>query len=283
MVTAMIRTILASLTGTTSDRPVLDASIAVARWLGSHVEALYVKFDPASSLMPLGSQMSWEIADDENERTARARNAFTDARKRLDVPIADQPAAGSEASLHFRMVPGLDLIETSYCGQYHDLIVVGRDDERLSSRIPEIVSMVGRPVLVPPAKPIEAVGNHIAIAWKSGPESARALTAAAPLLDKARRVSLINVPEGKTSTDATSVVLEELAQILAWRGIAAERVTESVREGAVGETIKSAAYNIGADLLVMGAYGHSRLREFVLGGATRTVIASCEIPVLMFH
>ena len=277
-----MRTILASLTGTPSDRTVLEASIVVARKFASHIDCLHVKFDPVSGLAVLGSRMSWEIADDENNRSARARRAFDEAARRSDVPICDAPNGASQPSLAWREVPGLDLNETPYHGQLHDLVVVGRDDGLVSSRLPEIVATVGRPVLIPAAKPSHEIGDHIAIAWKPGPEAARALTAATPLVSKAKKVSLILVSEG-ASLSAGAGRLPELAQVLRWFGVEAETISESSSEAGVGETIRSTAYNIGADLLVMGAYGHSRLQEFVLGGVTRTMIAACEIPQLLFH
>jgi len=279
----MIRTILASLTGTASDRTVLDASIAVARRFGAHVEALHVKFDPASGLSVLGSRMSWEIARDENERSSRALGAFDEARKRSDLPIADQAASGNQPSLHFREVPGLDLNETPYHGQHYDLLIVGRDAELLSSRIAEILLTVGRPILIAPARPVDTLGEHIAVAWKPGPESARAVTAAAPLFGKAKKVSLISVSEEQISAGGTLKTLNELTQMFAWHGIAAEPVVSGLSEIPIGEAIRATAYNVGADMLVMGAYGHSRLRELVLGGVTRTIIKACEIPVFLFH
>jgi len=279
----MIKTVLASLTGTRSDRTVMDGAVAVATKFEAHIHCLHVKFDPASGIGILGSRMSWEVARDENERSTRARQAFDDACKRSGLPVRNSPTEGREPSLAWQQITGLDLNETPYHGRHHDIIVVGRDDELVPERIPEFVLTTGRPVLVPPAKPTATIGEHLAVAWKPGPESARALTAAAPLLSKAKKVSLIFVPEGELSTPGASAALNELADALRWHGIEPEPLVESPSGAGVGETIRTAAYNVGADLLVMGAYGHSRLREFVLGGATHTIIAGCEIPVLLFH
>jgi len=279
----MIKTVLASLTGTRSDRTVMDGAVAVAKKFGSHIQCLHVKFDPVSGLAILGSRMSGEVARDENERSARARQAFDDSCRRTGLPVRNAPVGGGEPSLAWQEVPGLDLDETPHHGRHHDIIVVGRDDELVPERIPEIVLTAGRPILVPPAKPTVTIGEHLAVAWKPGPESARALTAAAPLLSKAKRVTLIFVPEGELSAAGASAALNELAEALRWHDIEPELLVESPSGAGVGETIRTAAYNVGADLLVMGAYGHSRLREFVLGGATRTIIAGCEIPVLLFH
>lgn len=279
----MLKTILASLTGTASDRTVLDASIAVARAFGSHVECLHVKYGPSMGLAPFGSQTSWEIERHENKRSERAHTAFEEAFARSGLPSRETDARIGAPSLVWHEIPGLDLNETPFHGRHHDLVIAGRDDELVSTRIPEIVLSVGRPVLVPAARPSNVIGRKIAVAWKPGPESARAMTAAAPLISKADKLCLMSVVEGDTSESGQAADLKELANKLQWNGVESELLVLPRTEAGVGETLKSAAYNSGADLLVIGAYGHSRLREFVLGGVTRSVIGECEIPALLFH
>jgi nucleotide-binding universal stress UspA family protein len=136
----------------------------------------------------------------------------------------------------------------------------------------------GRPVLLAPAEPPSGIGYVVAVAWNGSPEGVHALAAALPFLEKADAVSLI------TSGDADAAGSLSAVDYLAWHGVDAEHRKVAAGSGRhVGSILFEAARDAGADLLVMGAYGHSRVRELLLGGATRTVLESMTLPVLMAH
>lgn len=135
----------------------------------------------------------------------------------------------------------------------------------------------GRPVLVaPPAAPLQ-IGRKIAIAWNGSSQAARAVAFSLPFLERAEQVTIL-VGSGQDShTPGTA-----LAAYLERHGIRAAVEGFDVA-GSVGKSVLERAGELGADLIVMGAYGHSRLREMILGGATREILASATLPVLMAH
>ena len=129
------------------------------------------------------------------------------------------------------------------------------------------------------------LGRNIVVAWNGTPESAHALAAAMPLLAQADTVSVLSHHPGSNghvgATDETDV--HGLIAYLGWHGIAA-RIPPQAPEGHhVGQALVAGAVAASADLLVMGAYGHSRLREMVFGGATRHVVEDGTLPTLLMH
>jgi nucleotide-binding universal stress UspA family protein len=132
----------------------------------------------------------------------------------------------------------------------------------------------GRPaIVVPYAGTFGAIGETVLIAWKPTRESARAVSAALPLLQRAKQVHV-------AGWDSEP---RDLEHFFYHHGIDAVFHREGQAPAHVGEYMLSRAAELGADLLVMGCYGHSRARELVLGGASRTVLESMTLPVLMVH
>jgi len=142
----------------------------------------------------------------------------------------------------------------------------------------------GRPVLIVPNEGLhEAYGRNVLVAWNARREAARAVFDALPLLERARQVKVVWVNPQEEGGPSTDVPAADICAALARHGVRCE-ATEAVRPHAeVGETLLMRAAEYGADLLVMGCYGHSRLREFVLGGASRHVLQHMRMPVLMSH
>ena len=170
---------------------------------------------------------------------------------------------------------------------YGDLIVLGQHDrdDREHQVPPDFVSSVllacGRPGLViPSVGSIASVGTRVVVAWKPSAAAARALAASLPLLRAAREVIVI---EWGRDADRDANEAIGLARYLELHGIRTRMQRSAEEPGEVGELLLSRCADLDADLLVMGCYGHSRAREFVLGGATRTVLSSMTVPVLMSH
>ena len=141
----------------------------------------------------------------------------------------------------------------------------------------------GRPVLVVPryGAPRDTGGDAL-VAWDGSREATRAVTAALPLLRAARRVTVVDFGNGP---NRAGVVEEPCAALCAWlgrQGVAA-RSGRRPMPSDVGDALLSEAADLGAALLVMGAYGHPRLREMVLGGVTETILRSMTVPVLLAH
>ena len=285
----MIKTILASLTGYNSDRTVLDAAIAAAGLDGAHIECLHTRIGAIQATALTGyatperrldlHKLSQQIAAEQAERLHHAKSAFDDACKRHSLAVTDAP---SEAvmSVAWRVVDSL-LNEVLHEARYHDLVVMARDEELSSERIESVLMHSGRPLLLAPDKPVTAIGRKVAIAWKTGMESARAVTVAASFLSRAEQVFILSVSENEAGDDTDRLAAEYLAKQLTWHGVTARVGVEYSSGGSAAATLKQMAYNCDADLLVMGAYGHSRVREFVFGGVTLDILADCAIPVFM--
>jgi len=170
-----------------------------------------------------------------------------------------------------------------------DLLVLNQHDPKAegASGVPadfvaSVLLATGRPALVLPyieiAKP---PGQDVLVAWKATRESARALTSALPLLQRARQVHVLSWNEADTpGADATEPAMRYLLR----HGVAAQSHAQRGRPPReLGEALLSQAADLQADLLVMGCYGHGRAREWALGGVTRTVLKSMTLPVLMAH
>ena len=142
----------------------------------------------------------------------------------------------------------------------------------------------GRPVLiVPNAGNHERVGDKVLVAWNARREAARAVFDALPILQRAKEVRVVCINPQSERERTQNVPAGDICAALARHGVKCEAVDEVRPAAGVGETLLACAKDWGADLLVMGCYGHTRLREFVFGGASRHVLAHMSIPVLMSH
>lgn len=175
--------------------------------------------------------------------------------------------------------------------RHADIAVVGqvgadKSETGLPHGLPALVALVaGRPVLVLPASwQPHPIGKRVVIAWNASREAARALHDAMPLLRSAEEVRVVTLTPKKAVTeklDARSAA--DVVAHMARHGISAQADHRSVENAEVGKAILASAADIQADLVVMGAYGNSRWRELILGGASRDVLQDLTLPVLMSH
>ncbi|GAA0766831.1 universal stress protein [Ideonella azotifigens] len=169
-----------------------------------------------------------------------------------------------------------------------DLLVLGQLDakDELAGALPPgfvatLLTDSGKPALILPSSgSFTQIGREVLLAWKPTREAASAVTAALPWL---RQAELIHIACDARTRDADRVGRVALQRWLRLNDVMAPMAMHSLPEQDVGDALLSLAAEASADLLVMGAYGHNRLREWVLGGATRTVLDSMTLPVLMAH
>jgi nucleotide-binding universal stress UspA family protein len=172
-------------------------------------------------------------------------------------------------------------------GRYADVLVIGQPNETDGSGVEpdfaeRLLLAAGRPALVIPyAGDFPTVGTRVLVAWNASREATRALTDAIPILREAKQVDVIafnpkDAPHGE-------VPGADIGLYLARHGIKVNVSQQTAEDVDVGNQLLSRAADLDSDLVVMGAYGHSRMKELILGGATRTVLNSMTVPVLMSH
>lgn len=275
--------ILVVLDADSATRQRIETAAALAARFEAHLVGLYVTLmadsEPASPLFypPLYDPIWRDVQETSAARAEQVRQTFEDVTSRSAVSAEWRSAAG---------YPGDVAVSHA---RYADLVVLGQldpEDPRgplLRPRPEEVAMLAGRPILVIPyAGRFEEIGRRALVGWDASREAARAIGDALPLLTQAKSVTIMSVDAEKTR-DQGETTAADLALHLARHGVAAQ-VERTVSDGiGVGNTLLSRASDLEADLLVMGAYGHSRIRELLLGGATRTVLASMTLPVLMAH
>jgi nucleotide-binding universal stress UspA family protein len=171
--------------------------------------------------------------------------------------------------------------------RYADLVVVGQPDEKDASGVePDFVGRLllaaGRPVLVVPyAGSFADTGKRVLVAWNASREATRALTDSIPLLREAEAVHVIAFDPAAAAHG--EVPGADIGLYLARHGIKVTVSQQSAPDVDVGNQLLSRAADLNADLIVMGAWGHSRLQELVMGGVTQTILQSMTVPVLLSH
>jgi nucleotide-binding universal stress UspA family protein len=213
-----------------------------------------------------------------SDRVTQARARFED--------VVNQRGVSAE----WRAATGFPVDVAAVQARYADLVVLGQLDRedaqaQVNSPRPEDIALsVGRPVLVIPyVGSYGPIGQRILVGWDASREATRAVNDAMPFLSTASEVRVLTIDPVTDREEHGDIPGADIAVHLARHGVNA-RVEKSVSgDVSIGEVLLSRASDLGADLLVMGAYGHSRVRELVLGGVTRTVLESMTLPVLMSH
>lgn len=175
--------------------------------------------------------------------------------------------------------------------RYADLVIVGQEDQSDPETLPamgfveSVVLAGGRPVLILPyAGKVPRSFNNILLAWDGGREAARAAADAMPFLMAAKTVHVMHVTRGNRTEVLGPIPGLDIAMFFARHGVNVRVTPErGANDVAVGEDLLSRAADLNIDLIVMGAYGHSRMQEWVLGGVTRTMLETMTVPVLMSH
>ena len=246
----------------------------------AHVVALYA---PGASRLPAyaeaeGGPTLRELLEERRKEVLReAERRFREIAQRSGGERAEWRASQSEPAAAIRL-----------SARYADLVVAGQPEEQdegdLRGLADELVFSAGRPVLfVPYAGHFPELGKRVLVAWDAGREAARAVTDALPLLQRAQTVEVCAFDPEKGRRDHGQQPGADVGLFLSRHGVKVSVARQSGARYDVGSQILSRAADIGADLIVMGAYGHARVREMVLGGATRTLLEAMTVPVLMSH
>jgi nucleotide-binding universal stress UspA family protein len=297
----MIKKILVPMGGVSERSRHLEAALGLSVRFGAHVDALHTALDPRDSVAYLGdgmtgtmiSQVMAAAEKESQERAIQAQEVFRESCEKLNIAVTGNPMPNTDVkpSASFDSIAGHQDVLVAHHGRLSDLIVGGRSVNDTTSVLPvaleAAIMETGRPVLVVP--PVEiawdalaSIGKKIAIAWAGSPEASRAVAFSIPFLQEAEQVSIIFYG-GEHGEGAGA---SELQEYLAWHGIAASVAVEegqSLEKASIGASLLKRAEKLDIDLLVMGAFTHSRLRQIIFGGITRHILENAQIPLLLAH
>ena len=245
-----------------------------AHLTGLHViPSLHV---PSTARAELGQEFLDQQAKRESARVEKLAGEFAETMRRNGVTSSDWRAVRGDVE---------DVIPVH--ARYADIVVVGQrnpDDEAGTVRpdFPEVVAVTAsRPVLIVPyAGTFNDIGKHILVCWDAGAPATRAVTAAMPLLERAGKVTVITVNAKPSAFGHGELPGADLALHLARHKVNAEVSAHQGIDIGVGNFLLSRAADLEVDLIVMGAYGHARMREIVFGGCTRTIMQKMTVPVV---
>jgi nucleotide-binding universal stress UspA family protein len=258
----------------------VDVAGALAVKHGAHLTGLHAMGRPPQVPGYIELQMPPTFQEEQQrqreELDRRAEEQFHDRTRRRGIRGEWRVDAG-------------DIVEaTKLHARYADLTVVGQGVDLGNApydlaSLPENLALgVGRPVLVVPRYgTFETVGERVMIAWNGSREATRAVHDAIPLLQLATKVTVFSIDPKRNS--GRRLPGADMTLHLARHGVTAEAASTVGLDIGVGDLLLSRAADLGVDLIVMGAYGHTRLREMVLGGATRDLLQHMTVPVLLSH
>jgi nucleotide-binding universal stress UspA family protein len=287
----MIKSILIPATGDVLDDSVLETALRVAQLAPAHIELRYFceRFgEVAETVCHVGSAMGGAalpalafLEQQIEQQSTRAHARFAEICRRKGIALLEGAQRSTSVTASWRASRD-DLDSLAYHARHADLIVMGRPGRSnglTRSHLETALSSGGRPLLVAPSSPRSSITGTAFVCWKESPEAARALSAALPLLAKTQRIVVASVDEG---IDEALQPLRAVARYLAFHGITAE-TRLLPRSAAVADVLVKGAEAHEADLVVLGAYGHSKARELVFGGCTRSFLDSARVPVLMMR
>jgi nucleotide-binding universal stress UspA family protein len=265
----------------------LDVAVHVASRFGTHLTGLFVTETPN---VPDWIQSEGRVyVPPPSDVVEMQRQAWRDAaRGAQQVFRSRADVAGITTEWREREGEVTDLAVLH--ARYADMVIVGQTEPAphaigSTRALPERLLLgVGRPILVVPyAGVFKTVGERVLVAWNASREATRAVNDALPILQQASQVTVLAInPRGGVSGDG-DVPGADLALHLSRHGVNAEASWVPADDIAVAALLLSRACDVQADLIVMGGYGHSRVREIVLGGTTREILKTMTVPTLLSH
>ena len=262
--------------GTSACQGCVDVAAAVAAGHGAHVMGVHVTTPP--DIPPyIEAQLGAEVID---VQVRYAEKMAAEAQV-----IFEQGFGANSLSTEWRTLRGDQVEGIQTYGRYADLVIVGQMDPDESALAlcknvaGRLALSLGRPVLaVPYAGSFGAVGKRVIVAWDGSRAAARAMGDALPLMQDADEVHVLGVNSEEGDGGCQDAVAH-----LAHHGIKAEAHNVQAHDMEPGAMMLSHAADFGADMIVMGAYGHARWRELVMGGVTQHMLEHMTVPVLMSH
>jgi nucleotide-binding universal stress UspA family protein len=277
----MIRDVVALLDGSTGDSLPLEHSERIARLFGANLTALYLNVLP--DVVTSGQSTISPMAIDQLMATSKSAGAAAATRLSAQLQGAGVPAVVRRVDTADNELWNL----VSNASRAADLFVVkhpGREGAQRQDRLVAEAALFGSArgvYLAESPVPSERMYRSVIVAWDNSHSAARALTEALPFLQKSHRTLVVTVDGARAAEPTATVQDDSLVRHLAHLGLAATYRRVNARGRSVSDVLLREITSADADLLVMGAYGHSRLREWLFGSVTRDFLTHSPVPVLM--
>ncbi|HEY8288255.1 MAG TPA: universal stress protein [Acetobacteraceae bacterium] len=284
-----IRKLLLPLTGTAAGEAALSTCLIIARQWNAHVTALHVRVDSRDVAPLAGEGLSGAMIEEmmsatEKESSDRAhavRSMFERFVASHEVSVQEPHPRAEHHTASFAAVTGREEDIVAQQARLADLTVVPHpdagEDVSSSDALHAVLFDSGRPVLISPQVAPATIGTRVCLAWNGTAESASSAFAALPWMQRADAVRILSAEGYQRRGPAAP----DLAAYLALHDVDADIINFRSNSSSVGAGLLAAASEFGCDLLSMGAYSHSRLRQLILGGVTRHVLEHAKLPVMM--
>jgi nucleotide-binding universal stress UspA family protein len=290
----MIRSIFSPMTVRTFDTSATTVAVKLTKVLNGQLLAFFMRPDPRLSIPYVGDGLTADVIQtlcDATEKEGKeATRSAMDHVEGLCKKMAVNYKEGSESDKS--MNPPAAYFEGKICylkekvgrmARVADLSVVPQPNDKNSpdgeDMLNELILGSGRPLMMVPEGNFKVTGHTVMIAWNGRSESARAVAAALPILHEASKIIAITIGSDHVGRPS----LQELARYLKIHGLDMEEMQVKNSGAAIGEQLLKSAADKGVNLLVSGAYSHSRWREKILGGVTKYIVQHAKIPLFMSH
>lgn len=287
-----LRSILVPFFASAKSEDALVLAIEVAKRFSAHVHVVHGEIADPEVLThledPLMTSYQEALAQTlkirTEERLGAVRAQFDAVMQRQDVPLVETADSETLPNVTWEVASGPEWESIAATAAVYDLVVVGgpapKDEISAANLCAEAALFrSGRPLLLSTPERWETVGARILIGWNRSAQSGRAVSAALPFIRSAEAVRILTIETGSKQGPPP----EALAENLRLHGVDAETRKSRPDYREVGEAVLEEATEFGADLIVTGAYSHSRLRDLIFGGVTAYILANADRPVLMVH
>jgi len=252
------------------------AKIFNANIIGIHLTPYPIPDKTSSGFIKVIDYLSAEQIEQAKTTAESLKTKFETKAFALNIPF------------EWKYIDGINVQFIIDNARYADLIVLPQGYSRFGDECPQRIDdylsiHIGRPtIIIPDIKKVFNVPKRIIIAWNESQEAARAVHDAMPFLEYAKNIQIVSVSDSPVEQKTNIINNDALRKHLSHHGIIADIKTINQTDG-IGKTIFQSALKYDADLIVMGAYGETRLKEIVLGGVTRYLLAETTIPLLLSH
>jgi nucleotide-binding universal stress UspA family protein len=289
----MFKTILVPIRGDEGDKASLGTALVVATLFGSHIDVAYIRNElpllvpaagPNSAQMISGLKYVAALRESNKDRQHHARRQYRQFCTSAKIQEMAAPHKTKAVSAAWIDQEGDEVGQIIRMAQRYDLVVLhaalGGNGGFSPGEAGEIILSRGGPVMLAAPRPPSEIASTIAIAWKNTPEAASALGAAMPLLYQANKIFVISVADEDHASDST---VDDVVVRLCWHGLDAIADPISSKQSLPAACLMEQVEALGANLLVMGAYGRNRMRELIFGSFTKQVLCGASVPVFLTH